>query len=764
MKLLNLFGILLVCINYIWAAGGGRDETRVCIDTYKTSDTSYYNCIWHGDISTVTNNNNGKLLFKQDKTNNETCKTIGFYTCTGQPNGSNTVGAHNLKTYKDSNCTRQGNKDSSWEGCFHRSTGITPPVEPEKPEKPGDLIVEEINNIFGTGAPQNLVYTKTTGSDLRVRIFHKDNTGSFGSGLSSASCTLSGSGGTTSASANYSFWSGGGAYIFEVKGGLSKAGYYNLKCSGVDKSDNNVVSPSLTFYVAPASYNAAFKITANSKEYTINSQKADSNGETKKIALSGSSFPITKVGEKFYFTLSGDARTVSGVIDSGVNSSMTQVGEINNEIQGLNASSGARVCQAPAPTLPTNTSVRINNGIFDSNPSNNLSFSDVYKGRMSISFTDQNTKSIIDQEKSRGGCSGNGIQNGQCPYPPTFEFSFDYLVVPFNFEVKAINTNNQDIKVLYYGQGSSPLNEGKMNLQVKPLDNKNAGLKNFVSGCAAIDTELDLNGTDVSVIFIDPSNINANATSTTIKANEFTYQNNQSIANLNRVISIKKTNTPWTPNMVAEPINFRTGISPLMYFSGKKNDSSYPQYTPNFDSLKDTIILRGRINIIDADNASDYSKIPTSKVYYEFYCQTCNLNDVSKATGVAKYTGSPTSPGWWIDTTFSTFNKSVIAVNNISTTNNLKVSSVSAVSNGLQNINYNNANSGKYEVTINQGTDANNFPMFLLYKPFYNSSVAQQGTSAFVTIYNKINDNNRDFGVDSGLGKNTRSGSRTGGF
>ncbi|RDU58230.1 hypothetical protein, partial [Helicobacter sp. MIT 99-5507] len=160
MKLLNLFGILLVCINYIWAAGGGRDETRVCIDTYKTNDTSYYNCIWHGDINTVMDNSGSQLSFKQDKINDETCKTIGFYTCTGQPNGNNIGNAYNLKTYKDNSCTRQGDTNNNWAGCFYKSTGVTPPDKPEKPEKPKDLIVEEINNIFGTAAPANLVYTK----------------------------------------------------------------------------------------------------------------------------------------------------------------------------------------------------------------------------------------------------------------------------------------------------------------------------------------------------------------------------------------------------------------------------------------------------------------------------------------------------------------------------------------------------------------------------------------------------------------------------
>ncbi|MBR7117974.1 MAG: hypothetical protein IKC84_01190, partial [Helicobacteraceae bacterium] len=654
--------VFLFLASIAYAAGGGRDETRVCINEHKVVDSSnvggskkFVNCVWISDLDKVTDGKPGSgsgstISFKQDVLNDSNlCNNYGFYTCTGVPDRHSEIKFSNTAVYKPNFCTPQ-----SKDNCFIKKTGggTTPPEKP-KPEKPADLIIEEINNIFGTGATPNVVYTRTTGSDLKVRMYHKNNAGSFGSGLKSATCTVSGSGGTTSASANWDFW-GGGTYVFEVQRGLSKAGYYTLQCSGVDNSNNNVVSPSLRFYVAPASYTAELKITAhNGQSYTINSPKVTSNGATKKVSLSGKDI-VQKVGSSLDIALSGSANTNSGGVDSGVNTSMQRLGEIQNVIQGLNAVSGTRVCQANAPTLPKDFKTSISNGNFSG--TENFSFDDVYKGKMTMSYIDQDMKNIIDGEKARGGCSGNGTNHGKCPFPPTFEFSFDYLIVPDNFEIKVTTIKGSPIKVLYYGQGSSPANEGSVTLQVIPKGSANNSLKNFVNGCAAIDTELELNGADTSIVFIDPTSATTSSTTTLITAKDFTYQSNQAMANLQRVLSVQNTKNPWNPSMVAEPIKLGTSVNPLVYYAGKKNDNSYPQYNPSFDSLKDAIILRGRVNMIDTDNAGNYSTPPTTKVYYEFYCQTCDLSEINKITGAKKYVGSPTSAGWWIDTTFSTFN------------------------------------------------------------------------------------------------------------
>ena len=316
--------------------------------------------------------------------------------------------------------------------------------------------------------------------------------------------------------------------------------------------------------------------------------------------------------------------------------------------------------------------------------------------------------------------------------------------------------------MLYFGQGNSPLNESKINLDLIALDKKNQPLKNFINGCAAIDTELEIKyDNNLVITFIDSNNANTSDDTTTIKKENWTFQGSEAKASLQRVLSVKQLDKVWTPSMVSEPIYLKNEKH-LMYYTGKKNDTSYPQYNNLvFDSFKDAVVLRGRVNMIDTDNAGDYSIPPTTKVYYEFYCQTCDLDEINKITGVKKYVGSPTSPGWWIDTTFSA---ATLKKDNISTTDGLQVSSVSSlVNNGMQNISYQKADSGKYEVMINHGSNTNNFPTFLLYKPFHSGGVDGK-TSAFVTIYKKIGDDNKDFGVDTGAGKNTRSGSRTGGF
>ena len=682
------------------------------------------------------------------------CQVNSCYAPTGSLNG------YNFSQYQQEAivCKSCGTR---W---YVSRPGGTPIPDPDPDPKPelNDLIVEE-HNLIGS-LPSNIIYTRTTGSNIKLRIFHKDSSGGIGAGLDGAKCKVYyGSGVVLEQEAKYNFWSGGGAFIFENGSVLSKAGQYYVECTGY-KSSKEVKGQKLPFYVAPASYSAEFKINANGQDYVINRKNGTSNGSTIKSSLDASFLPVVKVGEEIGLFLSGSANANSGSVDSGVNTSMQQKGQMQNVVEGLNASSGNRICKADAPKLPDKSSIKINSGNFNGKVTS-IVFDDAYKGTITVSYNDQDMNNIIEQERARGGCSGNGTGNGKCPFPPTFEFTFKYLVVPNNFQLTLKNNANQDIKVLYYGQGSSPENEGTSKLKVIPLNSQNQPLKNFIDGCAAIDTDLELNGKDISIVFIDPNNPNSSSTSTTIYAKEFkSNTDNTAIADLNRVLSIKRADgSDWIPSMVAEPAFLGADVKPLMYFTGKKNDAAYPQYTPLFNALTNVVILRGRINAIDSDNADDYSKMPVSKVYYEFYCQTCDLNRVGQITGVQKYVGSTTSQGWWLDSTFGNHNSSRIATKNITTTGGLSVSNVSEFANGMQNISYQTAPAGKYEIKINQSLDATSFPLFLLYKPYYNQN-ATNGTSAFVTIYSLIKDENRDFGVDTGEGKNTRSGSRTGGF
>lgn len=639
-------------------------------------------------------------------------------------------------------------------------------IDPPQPPVPSDLIVEEAN-FFGT-KPVNLIYTRTTGAYMKLRIFHKNSSGQLGSGLNSASCTIFYEGKQAySGNAYWNLWSGGGAYIFETSDALTKSGQYAVECSGVDKQGQSLVSDRLPFYVAPARYDIGLKIAANGQEYNAPTKAGNSNGSIVKIELIDTLFPVAKVGEEIGLFVNGRALAYNGSVDSGVNTSMSQKGSIKNVIDGLNSQSGARVCVAGEPQLPTSSSSKFSSGILSGTKTTSLTFSDVYKGKMTITYTDEDMRRIIDTERVRGGCSGLGVGNGECPVPPEFEFTFPYLVVPHNFQVAVKNYNGSDIKVLYYGQGSTPENEGKSKLEVTPLNASGSPLNNFIHNCAAIDTDLELNGQDVSITFIDPNNPSTSSTTTTIYAKDFkSGAGNTAIADLDRVISVKRTNGgTWSAEMVAEP-TFLAAVKPLMYFTGQKDNPMYPRYdSPVFNSFGNTVILRGRINMVDADNAGDYTKMPTSRVYYEFYCQTCSLTDVGKITGVNQYKRSATSQGWWLDSTFAQHNSSSIKTDNISVTpTGLSVSSVSNFADGMQTLSYQNAGAGKYEVKINQSADKDHFPLFLLYNPYYNSNAASNGTSAFVTIYNKISDENRDFGVDTGEGKNTRSGSRTGGF
>ncbi len=722
----------------------------------------YINCI-DPRSNGITNNvdllpsgQTPKLKLKDgDSTKNAArfwCQVNSCYAPTGSLNG------YDLSQYQQEAivCSRCGTR---W---YISRPGGTPDPDPDPEPELKDLIVEE-NNLIGS-LPPNVIYTKTTGSNIKLRIFHKDSSGGIGAGLDGAKCKVYyGSGVVLEQEAKYDFWSGGGAFIFENGSVLSKAGQYYVECTGY-KSSKEVKGQKLPFYVAPASYSAEFKINANGQDYVINRKNGTSNGSTIKSSLDTSLLPVVKIGEEIGLFLSGSANANSGSVDSGVNTSMQQKGQMQNVVEGLNAGSGNRICKVDAPKLPDRSNIRINSGIFNGKVTS-IVFDDAYKGTITVSYNDQDMNNIIEQERARGGCSGNGTGNGKCPFPPTFEFTFKYLVVPNNFQVTLKNNANQDIKVLYYGQGSSPDNEGTSILKVIPVDSTNKPIKNFIDGCAAIDTELELNGKDVSIVFIDPNNPNITSTSTTIYAKDFKSNvDGTAIADLNRVLSIKRANGgDWEPSMVAEPSFLGADVKPLMYFTGKKNDAAYPQYTPLFNALNDVVILRGRINAIDSDNADDYSRMPVTNVYYEFYCQTCDLNRVGQITGVQKYVGSTTSQGWWQDSTFGTHNASRIKTNNITTTGNLSVNNVSQFSNSMQTISYQNASAGKYEVKINQSVDPNSFPLFLLYNPYFNKN-ALNGTSAFVTIYSQIRDDNRDFGVDMGKGKNTRSGSRTGGF
>ncbi len=718
----------------------------------------------------------------------------GFYSCTGTGYTYKDMG----NTCLDGTCGDYPGENIRYfpdgsSSCVKQNGYIAPNSGGEDTEEEGgeeaitDLIIEE-NSTLGT-EPENTIYTKVSGSSIEVRVFHKDSSGAIGSGLTSAYCEITNPSGQVSASGNgsYSIWSGGGAYVWSSSNAIPTTGYYTIQCSGTDSSGNTAYSPTISFYVAPASYNMSISIQTERGQYELNgSGNITSNGSTSKYELyeTDNSIPISKVGETLFVSVNGTANDVNGNTDTGVTTSMNSVdsGYINS-VTGYNATGGSVVCKTPPPD-PVNSSASFSKGSVNGQVSA-ITFQDAYIGTFTFQYQDTEMYENIQQEENAGRCSGNGINNGQCPYPPIFEYTFDYKVAPYNFQVELKTDTGSDIQVLYYGQGSSPLNESAGILRVTALSNEAnesdtedstsytqyKALGNYIYGCAAMDVDLEMtsrNDSDLYISFLDPTTgLEAN----TIYATNFI---NDSQADQERVIKVSKQgSSDYLQSDVDEPSIFSTGFDKLMYFTNKKDDTSYPQYEPIMSYDSDIVVLRGRINMIDADNAENYNIMPTTKVYYEFYCRTCDLCSVGKITGVdsetcttSNYKPSPTSQGWFIDETFGDFNSTRIKTDHISTSSDFSVSSVSDFSDGLQTISYNSANAGKYQVKIQQNTGEDSFPLFLLYNPYYDTTnISTWGTSSFVTVYKESTQTNtQDFGLDTGDAKNTRGSGRTGGY
>ncbi|RAX55155.1 hypothetical protein CCY99_00195 [Helicobacter sp. 16-1353] len=744
--------------NQLYLEGKKDESSGYCLNDTTTNPSStnkgcLVNCVQQSDRSKVTVQQ-GTILGQPKYVLKPNAETMGvtFYEC--KYNSC----IHTERAGSVVSCTECQTASLVKRPTGGGGGGATPDPTPSTPAT--NLIVEEYS-FLGTH-PQNIIYTKTSNSSINVRIYNTSNTGSLGSGLDAASCILSNNGSVVaSGDATWSI-SGGGSYTWSKT--VAMSGTYTLKCTGVDKSANIITSPDIVFATVPYSYNMNAILQVGSTNFTMNGGNVISNGSTKQITLSGNS-PVVQLNvSNLKVQLAGTANTATAAVDTGVSSSITTK-NFENTVNGwASASSGTNICQAAPPT-PTQTDVKVESGRF-SNSAGEVDFSDVYEGSITVQYYDKNTTDIINNEKANGRCSGSGVSNGQCPYPPIFEYTFPYLVVPYNFSLSIESQTGNPIKVLYYGQGNNPATENPSLLKVIAEDNSNNPLKNYIAGCAAknIDLELTATSSDVSLTFINPADTTTTTTTnvTTINASDFTTN---STAAISRVLAVKKKDgTPFSPSEVAEP-SYLTSFDKLIYFTGKKDDVNYPQYNnPRFTSISDMVILRGRINAIDTDNAANYAVMPTTRVNYEFYCKTCKLDNVKTITGATKYEASPTLPGWWIDNTFSDFNPTEIKTDNISTTINLKASSVSNVKDGTQDISYSKANAGKYQVKINQNGTANAFPSFLLFNPYYDSNITNWGTSSLVTIYGEVQDDTRDFGLDTGDSKNTRSGGRIGGF
>ncbi len=409
---------------------------------------------------------------------------------------------------------------------------------------------------------------------------------------------------------------------------------------------------------------------------------------------------------------------------------------------------------------------------------------------------------IFDQEGS-GLCNATkDPDNGDkfpCPYPRRLGLNFEYEIVPYNFKVVVQNDKGEPARVLYFGQGTSPAVEKGNKIQITALDNMGNTVTTFSKNCAAQNMKFQMssNNNSMSGSGFYFELINKDGTDFIVEASKF----ENGVAEPNAIIKVQKDkDTPFTPAMKSEPViidsnKFPNGFPAEMNFALFPSETTYyPKYEDvRIDQGGDLAILRARINSIDTDNGSGNSaggSISPTKVWYEFQCEYCNLDEVARITG-ANYNStdsrSPTQQGWWIDKTFGDNNGNLMTTSKMSVeSGGVNISGVStSVSNGLQTINYGSGNQGTHKLNILHGNFVDNagnalsMPYFLLYNAYWNGtnqtdtngnttgtlvSPTRWNTSSFIYVKGKAQDDKRNYGVDSGEAKNTRGGGRTGKF
>ncbi|MDE6886829.1 MAG: hypothetical protein K2P17_07320 [Helicobacteraceae bacterium] len=664
--------------------------------------------------------------------------------------------------------------------------GIAPPSQPKD-----IIILDSWDNSWNNGITK--VHTKISGKKASFHIFAKDANNTIGSGLKSLTCNIDGKSSAAAKEVSTGFLGISKVFQYDAPDtAFESSGSHTIKCDGFDK-DDHPVSGSFSFYSAPYSYNYKLSVSFNSKTtkngmvdiYSLDSKvKIGEKFVYNKIfAVNNNNIqdkPVVILGDDIKLTLIAEAYNAKGNIDSGVNSNIDQ--EYIHDTM---------VCPVQNGVVAQDKQPKFTKGVFKGQASS-LVFSEVYDATVHSFYYDKDITDEVKIQSNKGLCSGNGDKDGDCPFPPKVEIGFNYQVVPANFKLDLKKTDGNSVNVLYYGQGNTPEAEKntKNMLEVSPLDSNGDVLKNFIYGCASQDVDIDMtldNSTGIVIELIDP---NTGQISNTISSNNFKTDNNTNAAKAtaDKIVSVKlnggnNTPTPFTPALQKEPLfidgnNFNGRIFFTNY------DPKNPKYVPNNPSIigfypeypkiilnqgsGEIVILRARINAVDTDNAVGQ---PTTRVYYEFQCNYCDLDKVKKATGIqGDYQQSPTQQGWFIDMTFNKHNLATLTNAKIDTPE--KVGLVNTINpqtptNGVQQISYNSATAGKYKVLIKHGNDANMMPAFLLYSPYWNiplNNTLYGYTSSYVNIRNKASNNSEDYGVDTGNAKNTRSGGRTGAF
>ncbi len=543
--------------------------------------------------------------------------------------------------------------------------------------------------------------------------------------------------------------------------------------------------------------------------------------------------PVVKIGSPITISVAGmKALNSQGVLDTGVDESSN----INGLLTGDDATSPnvfKPLGITNANTLPPTTTTQVGScgespeadsldasirgGIIDvvnmpTLPADVLvikSMADKDKkghaivGEAVVQIYDRKLDEKIAEQENTGLCNATkDADNGNkfpCPYPRRLGLNFEYEIVPFNFKVVVQNDKREPAKVLYFGQGTSPAVEKGNTIQITALDNMGNTVTTFSKNCAAQNMKFQMSGSNNAMsgsgFYFEL--INKDGTDFVVKASDF----ENGVAKPDAIIKVQKDkDTPFTPAMKSEPViidsnKFPNGFPAEMSFAIFPAETTYyPKYEDvRIDQGGDLAILRARINSIDTDNGSGNSaggSISPTKVWYEFQCEYCNLDEVARITG-ANYNStdsrSPTQQGWWIDKTFGDNNGNLMTTSKMSVeSGGVTINSVSpSVSNGLQTISYGSGNQGTHKLNILHGNFVDNagnalaMPYFLLYNAYWNGtnqtdangnttgtlvSPTRWNTSSFIYVKGKAQEDKRNYGVDSGEAKNTRGGGRTGKF
>ena len=649
--------------------------------------------------------------------------------------------------------------------------------------EPGKLVIKDFANT--KAITTSLVWTKTSGNSAEFAISSASAAGSsFNSGLKQLHCNINSNEMKEAQETGQSWLGMNKVFKYSTTNAFPTSGNYKIACSGLD-TNGKAVAGEVEFQVVPASYQydmIEFRVSNDKANnglieenlIDISNPKKVAANKTETITHDNKSWvkkPVVKVGENIVILArSVTAYNAKNIIDTGVNSTINVSNK--NTLKAI-ASSGipntvnATSCGSTNPNIETNN-FSMQNGIatLGEHKILTLNANNSLLGNMELTMQDSTIKAIVDSEKAAKKCdSGSGSPS--CPYPGIMKLTFDYQVVPQTFDIELLNHKGDKAKVLYFGQGNNPAVEGANKVKIIARDLSNNKDTTFTNGCGAQDIQVDLTttGTGYSIKLVDKDGKDL----ATIPRKDF--KNGEATSDI--YIKVEKASgIEFTPNMKSEPVFIDGGFPATIQFAGF---APYPtSYYPNYEGLLanaiDMVILRARINAIDTDNNVGSLKPNNTKVYYEFQCEYCNLSKLQTITGVVNYQTqkSKTQQGWFIDSTFNNHNATTLTANMVSVENqNGKIASVSAFNNGIQEISYNMLTSpATHKVNILHGSYMNggnpiSMPNFLLYNAYWNSK-NKWYTSAFIYMKGKAEDEDRNYGLDTGGAKNTRSGGRTG--